>query len=164
MAEQNPRISFTFPYRWLTENRDFFGENIERSITHDVGKDGLRILESVLSYRVEIFYENEKPIPIPLTKPQTQTLLKNMLPNARCLSIDTTYAQARDRDSLPLMDFRIYFDPTRARTMENGVIKIFNIPKQAEVFDANRERDEIDPMPRVSEEDMRHKRDKAFGV
>ncbi len=41
--------------------------------------------------------------------------------------------------------------------------KPFNIPPQADVFDLQRELDEIYPLPIASQEELKRKRDKAFG-
>ncbi len=109
MANNDPRVSFTFPYRWLNEDRAFLAENLRMMIVRDIGKDSVDQLDTVLAYRVLIRYENSKPLTIAFSKPQSQSILKPLFPNARCLSVDAEYEQARDRHSLPLLQFQLYF-------------------------------------------------------
>lgn len=109
--KNNPRIAFLFPYRWLIEDREYLSENIRRRITKQIGgeDEAEEVLQSVLTYKVEISYQHHKPVDIPLTKIQMQKLLKNVFENGKCLSVDTRFEQHRSKTMLPLCDFRIYF-------------------------------------------------------
>ncbi len=109
MANAEPKISFLFPYRWLKEDRAFLGENIRQMVIRDVGKDNKDQLDTVLAYRIVIFLQYGKPLPVPLTKPQIQSILKPLFSNARCLSVDASYQERKGSSQLPLCDMRIYF-------------------------------------------------------
>lgn len=110
MQPDKPKINFLFPYRWVKEDKQFLGENLRRQVLKFIGgKDSLELLETVLAYRIKIYYQYHKPIDITLSKTEIQRYLKEAFPNAKCLSVDTEFNQHRSKSMLPVLDFRIYF-------------------------------------------------------
>lgn len=103
----NPAISFLVPYRWFNEDKEFLGENLNRMILREVGKDSLSILEGILTYKVVISYYYKEPVDLNTSKTALQRLLKSSFPNAKCLSASVMFKQNFSYQ-IPTCDFQIY--------------------------------------------------------
>lgn len=105
----NPKISFLFPYRWLTEDRAYLGVNLVRQIKKMVGNENLNDLKLIQIYKIEINYQAYKPVDIKLSKTEVQRFLKPVFPYGKCLEVDVFFRQHRSRTILPIIDFGVYF-------------------------------------------------------
>lgn len=101
-----PTISFLLPYRWLTDDKKYLGENLRRQIIMFLGDQDA--LQQVLMYRVHVSYTYREPIQIPLTKTQLQLALKPLMPVAKCLDITQEYKYKKSKTMLPLVEFQFY--------------------------------------------------------
>lgn len=110
MASSNPKISFLFPYRWLTEDKEFLKENIKNMVVKDGGREAFNILQTVPMYRVQIAYQYKEPIAnFPFTKTLAEKTLKQFFKYGKCVGVDINYEQHTSQTMLPLCDFRVYF-------------------------------------------------------
>jgi hypothetical protein len=105
----NPRITFLFPYRWLTEDREYFGKNVQKQIHKAIGTEGASLLRPIAGYTIQISYLSYMPVDIKLSKAEVQRILKPVFPNGKCLDVLVEYSQHKSRTMLPVMDFQIYF-------------------------------------------------------
>ncbi len=112
MNPDRPKVSFTFPYRWLNEDREFFQQNL----TACINKGGLnvpmhsRLQQNFISqYAVVLKYHSYQPVKINLTKKQLETLLKPTFPGATCVYYETFFVQANSPDILPTLEMEIFY-------------------------------------------------------
>jgi hypothetical protein len=105
---QKPIISFTFPYRWLVEDKEFLSENLRRMVERYVGRDGVDELRSLMVYRVHVSYTYREPIQLPLTKTAVQKALRPYMPIARCLDLTLEYKFHKSKTMLPVCEFQMY--------------------------------------------------------
>src|SRR5262245_4706310 len=119
----DPRISFTFPYRWLTdpEDRKYLGPNLIRNIQ----KGGLKQVMSssasdkyyaqhgpqafIPAYAVVIKTHAYQPVKIKLTQAQLQTLLKPVFGISPLASFQTFFVQTSNQTALPVMEMEVYY-------------------------------------------------------
>jgi hypothetical protein len=107
----SPKITFLFPYRWLTEDKAFLAENIKRMVQREGGQEAYEILPQIAIYSVQISYSYKEPISnFPLTLTQVRTLLKPFFQNGKCIKLNIDYKQVKSKTMLPLCDFQIYFN------------------------------------------------------
>lgn len=104
----SPRISFTFPFRWLNDDKEFLGKNLVRQVTKFVGADGLEDLKTIQVYKIVIDYHAYEPKTFEVTPKEIQKLLKPVLPYGKCLDVEKRYNWHKSRTMLPLMDLKIY--------------------------------------------------------
>lgn len=109
MSNTNPKYSFTFPYRWLKEDKEFLGENIKRQIIRSAGSNYKDDLMTVLAYKVLIEYHSNKPVNFVFTKAMCQKFLKTVFVNAKCIDVDTEFIQHKSKTMLPIMNFQLFF-------------------------------------------------------
>lgn len=109
MADRKPKISFIFPYRWFTDDKEFLGVNLVNKIEGTVGKENLQELKFVVPYAITVNYYAYKPVDVPLTEKSIQKLLKPIFPNGKCMNFESFFMQARSKTVLPVIDFQIYF-------------------------------------------------------
>jgi hypothetical protein len=109
--KNEPKITFLFPFRWLTDDKEFLKENIKRMMEKEAGKEIYELLSGVGIYKVEILYQYKKPIAnFPLTLLQVKSILKPFFTNGKCIGLTFNYKQHTSKTMLPLLDFRIYFN------------------------------------------------------
>lgn len=114
MNSDRPKISFTFPYRWLTdkEDRNFLEENLLKlaringlyETYHSKLMTGF-----VGAYGVILKYHAYQPVKIPLTEKQVATIFKKLFPAAKLVSYETFFVQGTSRTSLPVIEIEIYY-------------------------------------------------------
>lgn len=104
----NPAISFLVPYRWFNEDKEFLGENLNRMIEREVGRDSMSILDGILTYKIVIAYYFREPVDLNTSKTALQRMLKKSFPNAKCLSAGVMFKQ-NNSYKIPTCDFQIFF-------------------------------------------------------
>ena len=117
-----PKVSFTFPLRWLNdpEDRKYLGQNLVNSIR----KGGLKQIYQVSpadpyfqqfgnsfinSYAVVLKYHAYQPIKVKLTAKQLEPLLKPFFNEARLASYQTFFVQTNNPTALPVLEMEIYY-------------------------------------------------------
>lgn len=110
MAQNQPKLTFLFPFRWLKEDKEFLAENIRRSIKKQANAPMLDEITQIPLYKIEIHYQYKEPIAnFPLTKTQIERILKPLIPYGKCMGVFFNYQQHSSQTMLPLLDFRIYY-------------------------------------------------------
>ena len=103
MNPSEPKISFTFPYRWLTDEEDkkFLSENLIQSIRKQSPRSlpvHPRLATGPISaYAVVLKYRSYQPVKIPLTQQKMEKLLKPYFTFAKCVSFETFFGQAANQ-------------------------------------------------------------------
>jgi len=108
---QTPNISFTFPFRWLKEDREFLKENILRSIGRGINKNPMHDkLQTGLvpAYIVRLNQHAIKPLSYKLTKKEVEDILKSVFPGAKCVDLTKRFVQIESTTSLPVMEMQIF--------------------------------------------------------
>lgn len=113
MQTQKPRISFTFPYRWINdpEDRKYLDENLLKEVR---GGSQYAVMHANLpmptanAYIVHLKYYAYQPVKIKLTKKEIEKILKPFFGNAPCAAFETFFVQ-KPRPGLPVMEMEIYF-------------------------------------------------------
>jgi hypothetical protein len=114
MQTQRPRISFTFPYRWLSDPKDrqFLSENLVKS----AAKSGLFMAMHptiqpgyFASYIARLKYHAWQPVKIKLTKNEVEEAFKPLFGEAKCVGFDTFFMQNAGPGGLPVMEMEIYY-------------------------------------------------------
>lgn len=118
-----PKVSFTFPYRWINdpEDRKFLGQNLINCIR----KGGLKeIYQSpsgtdqyfeqfgnrfISQYAVVLKYHSYQPVKIKLTKAQLEGFLKPFFTDAKLVQFQTFFVQTNNPTALPVMEMELYY-------------------------------------------------------
>lgn len=114
-----PKISFTFPYRWLKEDREFLYKNLERMADGGTNKfvmnDALKAamqnqgMFGPVAYFVRIKTHAYQPVSFTFTAKDAEKAFKNVLPHAKCTGVEKFFVQAKSQTSLPVMECELYY-------------------------------------------------------
>lgn len=111
-----PRISFTFPYRWLVDEED--RKFLKKNLTNLAGKNMIRpsmhpTLQAaegfVNNYMVLLKYHSYDPVDIPLTKEEVKKIFKDTFPGANLLDFKKRFVQVESSTQLPIIEMEIYW-------------------------------------------------------
>lgn len=110
MAEiRKPSITFLLPYRMLTEDRDFLGQNLITKIRAYVGEGDDLMLKKITAYSVALAQQGYKPVDVRMSARELTKLLKPVFPNGKCIDCESYFVQTRSKTMLPIIDVQIYF-------------------------------------------------------
>lgn len=117
-----PKISFTFPIRWLKdeEDRKYLHVNLAKMAG---GSNNKQIVGNELkaalaannpynfipAFTVRIKTHAYRPQSYKFTPQDAQKSFKNILPGAKCMTIDKRFVQTNDPNMLPVMEMEIYY-------------------------------------------------------
>lgn len=109
---QNAQISFTFPYRWLNEDKEFLDQNLSKMANS--GRTSVPMHSKLMkgytpSYVAVLKYHAYQPVKIPLTKTRLQKALKGAMGNAICVEFETFFVQTNNKTSLPVMELQLFW-------------------------------------------------------
>ena len=113
-ATGKPQISFTFPYRWLTdeEDRKFLAKNL----VNLARKSGLiqpmhdRLLPGfIYQYAILLKYHAFQPVPVNLTQKELEKAFKELIPGAKLVSFQKFFIQKPSDEGLPVMEMELYY-------------------------------------------------------
>lgn len=117
-----PKVSFTFPYRWLNdpEDRKYLGDNLIRQINNGGLKQIFQGSPTdtyfaqfgqvfVPAYSIVLKYHCYQPVKIKLTQKQLELYLKDVFPGSRLVSFQTFFVQTYDPSALPVMEMEIFY-------------------------------------------------------
>jgi hypothetical protein len=115
MASPNkPKISFTFPYRWLTDEED--RQYLAKNLVNLAQKSGLnvpmheRLLpQFIYQYAVLLKYHAYQPVPINLTQKELEKIFKELLPGSKLVSFQKFFIQKPNDEGLPVMELELYY-------------------------------------------------------
>lgn len=108
----NPRISFTFPYRWLKEDRKFLKKNIEAAVVKGSNFNPMHArltLGMPNAYIARLKQHAYQPKTYRMTKEEMQELLEKSMMNAKCIELEKLFVQTDSRTSLPVMELEIFY-------------------------------------------------------
>lgn len=108
------RYNFTFPFRWLKEDRKFFKKNLERRFP--VSKNKLSMHQALLddeppvySYGVRFKQHAYQPKSYVMTKEELTDVLQDVFPNARCMAFEKFFVQKSTDSGLPIMELELFY-------------------------------------------------------
>jgi hypothetical protein len=104
-----PAISYLLPYRLFTEDKEHLEANVVKQTKMVVGSENLDELFGRHAYRVTLDVIYNKPVNLTLSATQLTKYLKPVFPNAKCVSVDQAYTATKSKNSLPIINFKIYF-------------------------------------------------------
>lgn len=107
-----PKISFTFPYRWLTEEREFLPQRLLDSARKGGMNNPMHdrlMFGPVLAYVAILKTHAYKPVKATLTKSVIEKALKPMFTVGRCANMESFFVQTYSPSLLPVMELEIYF-------------------------------------------------------
>lgn len=107
-----PRITFTFPIRWLNEDREFLGENLVRSVKRAQSSAPVHprlMMSPVQGYWVILRCHAYNPQKIKLTQQQLEKYLKPMYPYGHCMLLEHKFVQEDSPTLLPVMELQILY-------------------------------------------------------
>ncbi len=113
-APGKPQISFTFPYRWLTDedSRPFLAKNLSNMAR----KSGLivpmheKLLPNFIGqYAVVLKYHAYQPVPVNLTQKEIEKIFKDLIPGAKCVGFQKFFVQKPVDEGLPVMELEMYY-------------------------------------------------------
>lgn len=114
MQTQRPKISFTFPYRWLEDPED--RKYLTKNLQNEARRSGLyQIMHPSLpnplasSYIIYLKYHAYQPVKINLTKKEIEKIFKPMFGGAQCLAFETFFVQKPTPEGLPVMELEVYY-------------------------------------------------------
>jgi hypothetical protein len=115
MAGANkPKISFTFPYRWLTEEED--RKFLAKNLINLARKSGLnlpmheRLLPDFINqYAVLLKYHAYQPVPVNITQKELEKIFKELIPGAKLVSFQKFFIQKPSDEGLPVMELEMYY-------------------------------------------------------
>lgn len=105
---KTPAFTFLFPYRWIAEDKQYFGENIRRQIERFINPSDKNVLLEILRYRVVIVLRSNSPKKVLIAKGTIEKALKPLFPNAKCIAVDMDYESVKSNSLLPMFDFQLY--------------------------------------------------------
>lgn len=108
----DPQVSFTFPYRWLNEDKEFLGENLSNMVMRNYRSVPMhpRLQKGfVPSYYAVVRYHAYQPVKVPLTKAGLQKALKKAMGGAVCAEYETFFVQTSNKTSLPVMELQLFW-------------------------------------------------------
>lgn len=108
------RYNFTFPFRWLKEDRKFLKQNFQRSLPLHSNRAVMHqtLLNDeppVMSYGVRIKQHSYQPKPYKMDKDELSELFADVFPNAKCAVFEKFFVQKSEPSGLPLMEIEIYY-------------------------------------------------------
>lgn len=109
-----PKISFTFPYRWLTDEED--KKYLVENLRNQAKRSGLnlpmheRLLPQFINqYAVVLKYHAFQPVKVNLAKVTIEKAFSELIPGAKLLSYNTFFVQKTQNKGLPVMEMEIYY-------------------------------------------------------
>jgi hypothetical protein len=118
---RTPRISFTFPIRWLKdpEDRKFLHENLARQAGGGRNKNVMNAALAdamssqgqglIMAYQVVLKTHAYQPVTYKFNEKDAEKAFKDVLPGARCMSLTKFFVQTSDLSALPVMEIEVYY-------------------------------------------------------
>lgn len=108
------RYNFTFPFRWLKEDRKYLKKNLTKSVPLHNNKEIMHrtLMDDeppVYSYGVRLTTHAYQPKPYKMTKEEMTELLSDVFPDAKCRAFEKYFKQINSRTILPKMEMEIYY-------------------------------------------------------
>lgn len=121
MQPGKPKISFTFPYRWINDPKD--KPYLSQNWAAQIKKGGLQEIYQtsmtdgwfaanqrfVQGYYVVLKYHAFQPVKIKLKKEDVEEALKTFFPDSKCVGFQTFFVQKPSNQGLPVMELEIYY-------------------------------------------------------
>lgn len=108
------RYNFTFPFRWLKEDKKFFKKNITRNLPLYRNKVIMsQVLmddePQVISYGVRLKQHAYQPKAYSITKEEMTEILADVFPDAQCRVCEKFFVQKNSPSGLPIMEMEIFY-------------------------------------------------------
>ena len=108
------RFNFTFPYRWLKEDRQFLKKNLERQLPRFANQNPAHsvLIEDrpqVVAYSVRLKQHAYQPQTYKMDVKEMSELLADTFPGASCRYFEKFFVQKSEPGGLPVMEIEIYF-------------------------------------------------------
>lgn len=120
MAGSRPKISFTFPYRWIDDPSE--RQHLEKRIKDSLKKGGLTALfgsgdnkyymeqlRPVVAYWVVLKYHAYQPIKINLTQKELAKIFKDVFPGGTLVQYQTFFVQTYTPTGLPVLEMEVFY-------------------------------------------------------
>jgi hypothetical protein len=107
-----PKINFTFPFRWLKEDKEFLQKNLERNLGHGLNKNPMHPMlmsNTPNTYFIRLKQHAYQPKPYKITKEELQEMMSGYFMGARCVGLEKFFVQTSSLTALPVMEMEIYF-------------------------------------------------------
>lgn len=108
------RYNFTFPFRWLKEDKKFLKKNLTKQLP---SKSNKQIMSQSLlndepqfiAYGVRLNQYSWQPKPYKMDKEEMSEALSDVFPFARCVQFEKFFKQKSSDEGLPVMEIEIYY-------------------------------------------------------
>lgn len=108
------RYNFTFPFRWLKEDRKYLKKNLTKNLPR--GGNRLPMSQtllddepSVYSYGVRLKQHAYQPKGYVMTKEDLTELLDDVFPDAKCRVFEKFFVQKASNTGLPIMEMEVFY-------------------------------------------------------
>lgn len=108
------RYNFTFPFRWLKEDRKYLKKNITRNLPFK--KNKILMSESLLgdeptfsAYGVRLKQYAFQPRAYSMTAEEMTEILSGVFPFAKCVQFEKFFVQKASNTGLPVMEMEIFY-------------------------------------------------------
>lgn len=107
-----PKISFTFPFRFLKEDRKYLAKNLVRMVGGSVNTnvyDSIQVQNLPRVYIVILEQYAYQPKGYKLTKEEITEIFEKVLWKAECVELRKMFVQKSKNQGLPVMNMKIYY-------------------------------------------------------
>ncbi len=108
------RYNFTFPFRWLKEDKKYLKQNLTRNLPLHKNKMTMHqaLLDDeppVYSYGVRFKQYAYQPKAYSMTKEEITDILEDVFPNAKCMVFEKFFVQRSSQTGLPVMEIELFY-------------------------------------------------------
>lgn len=107
------RYNFTFPLRWLKEDRKYLKKNLLRNMgfTNNLSLDSFMAGQEspVFIYGIRLKQHAYQPKPYKITKEELTEIFDKVFPGSTCRQLEKFFVQKHNKSSLPVMELEMYY-------------------------------------------------------